>query len=301
MFERRNYAEDIFAGLMAFLIIAVIFLIIFLYIGYIALIVFLSIGLAIGLAYAIYIYIKSFITIAKKLHTITARGKAKSFFLKWFMLFKDTTKLAFVDNFSIAKAAIIKSHGYKFLSFKKWMWLIVAPATLVFGTSLILAIIILQGMILLAIAFILTAIILLFCSVFLLLDFVYAIIATLKNFGSSFAGKDNIFRQIEFTKSANLKGLGGGIKKYYKVMLSYCKSIWNENYLLSKSNITMAHTYRIFSLQRYFLYLSVVSLMFIAIIVDLVLILGLTLIFAFVVIANLIWLPVALIFRKISP
>ena len=98
MFYRRSYAGDIFASLMVFFIIAAIFLVIFLYIGYIGLIIFLSIGVAIGLAYAIYIYVKSFITAAKKLNTITARGKVKSFLLKWFVLFKETTKLAFLEN-----------------------------------------------------------------------------------------------------------------------------------------------------------------------------------------------------------
>lgn len=301
MFYRRSYAGDIFASIIVFLIIAAIFLVIFFYIGYIGLIIFLSIGVAIGLAYAIYIYVKSFITVAKRLHTITARGKVKSFFLKWFVLFKDTTKLAFVDNFSIAKTAITKSHGYKFLSFRKWMWLIVVPATLVFGTILILAIILLQGVLLFAIAFIVAAIVLLLCIIFLLLDFGYAIIATVKNFGSSFAGKGNIFLKIEFTKSSDLKGLGLGIVKYYKVMFSYCKGIWSENYLLSKSNIAMASTYRIISFQRYFLYLSIVSLMLLAAIMNLLLIIGLTIIFLIMLIANILWLPIALIIRKISP
>lgn len=297
MFYRRSYAGDIFASLMVFLIIAAIFLVIFLYIGYIGLIIFLSIGVAIGLAYAIYIYVKSFIAVAKKLHTITARGKVKSFFLKWFVLFKDTTKLAFWDNFSVAKTAITKSHGYKFLSFRKWMWLVVAPATLVFGTILILAIILLQSVILFAIAFLVATIVLLLCIVFLVLDFGYAIVATVKNFGSSFTGKGNIFLQIEFTKSSNFKGLGVGIVNYYKIMLAYCKGIWDENYLLSKSNIAMASTYKILSFQRYFLYLSIVALMLIAAIVDLILIIGLTAIFLIILIANLLWLPIALILR----
>ena len=279
------------------MIIAAIFLVIFLYIGYIGLIIFLSIGVAIGLVYAIYVYVKSFIAASKGLHTVTAKGKARTFFLKWFVLFKDTTKFAFLDNFSIARAAIIKSHGYRFLSFRKWMWLVIAPATLIFGTVLILAIILLQGLILFDIAFLLLSIVLLLCAVFLVLDFGYAIIATVKNFGSAFAGKDNIFLQIEFDKNSDLKGLGAGIVKYYKVLFSYCNGIWNENYLLGKSNLGMAGTYRLFSFQRYFLYLSIVTLMLTAAIVDLILMIGLTAIFPVILIANLLWLPIALIVR----
>ena len=177
------------------------------------------------------------------------------------------------------------------------MWLVVAPATLVFGTILILAIILLQGAILFAIAFLVATIVLLLCIVFLVLDFGYAIIATVRNFGSSFAGKGNIFRQIKFTKNSNLKGLGVGIVNYYKIMFAYCKGIWDENYLLSKNNIAMASGYRILSFQRYFLYLSIVALMLIAAIVDLILLIGFTIIFLILLIANLVWLPIALILR----
>ena len=149
MFWRRpGYvvsAGDVLGSLLVFLVFAAFFAVIFFYVGYIGLIIFLSIGAVVGLAYSIYVYVKSFVTATKGLGSVTARNAFLTILLKWFTLYKEASRLAFIDNFSIARSAVTKSHGYRILSFRKWMWLMVAPATLIFGTVLIAAVIIIQG------------------------------------------------------------------------------------------------------------------------------------------------------------
>lgn len=304
IFRRNPYVGpgDIFASLFVFLVFAGIFAVIFFYIGYIGLIIFLSIGVAIGLGYALYIYIKNFVAATKSLSSVSSTNLFKTTVLKWFTLFKIASRDAFSDNVAVARSALIKSHAYRFLSFRKWMWIIVAPATFILGSFLIVAVIALQALLLLTAVLIVIGIIFILCVLMFIADIVYSIIATCKNFSLAFAGKDNIFKCFEFSISSNFKAIPTSAKNFFITLGSYVKGIWDENLALGKSNIRMGSGYKLLSFQRYFLLISVVTLILIAIVfillMSLVLCVSLILIFAFNTIWALIATPIRIIFHK---
>ncbi len=302
IWRRPGYAVtmvDVLGSFLIFLIFAAFFAVIFFYVGYIGLIIFLSIGAAVGLAYSIYIYIKSFVSAAKGLGTVTARNVFATILLKWFTLYKETSRNAFLDNFVIARNAVTKSHSYRILSFRKWMWLMVAPATLIFGTALIFAIIIIQGGLLLAFFGTAFLLILLFCVLMLLVCLLYGIVATIRNLKVAFSGKPNIFCSFDFSMTAKLSEFPLAMKGYLTTIVSYINGIWAENFALGKSNIGMAGGYRLFSIQRYFLYLSIIGLMTVAIIFSCVIFLLLVILFPIMVITNFIFILIAMLMRFI--
>lgn len=301
MFRRNPYvtAGDIFASLFVFLIFAGIFAVIFIYVGYIGLIIFLSIGVAVGLAYALYVYIKCFIAATKSLSGIRSSNVFKTTILRWFTLFKNASHDAFVDNISVARSAITKSHAYRFLSFRKWMWLIVAPSTFIFGSLLIVAVIVLQALLLVAALILLVGVIFVLCALMFIADILYSVIATGKNTAPAFSGKGNVFKCFEFNSSSSFSNIATSIKNYFVVSISYMKGIWDENLDLGRSNIRMGRGYRVISFQRYFLCLSVATLIMIAIVFDALMLLGLCIAFVFILLANVIWTAIATLSRKI--
>lgn len=304
IFRRNPYVEpgDIFASLFVFLIFAGIFAVIFFYIGYIGLIIFLSIGVAIGLGYALYIYIKNFVAATKSLSSVSSTNLFKTTVLRWFTLFKVASRDAFSDNVAVARSALIKSHGYRFLSFRKWMWIIVAPATFIFGSALIVAVIVLQALLLLTAVLIVIGIIFILCALMFIADIVYSIIATCKNFSPAFAGKDNIIKCFEFNISSSFKAIPTSAKNYFVTLGSYMKGMWDENLALGKSNIRMGSGYELLSFQRYFLFLSIATLILISIIFNSLMSLVLGVAFVLIFASNVLWTllatPIRLIFHK---
>lgn len=304
IFRRNPYVEtgDIFASLFVFLIFAGFFAVIFLYIGYIGLIIFLSIGVAIGLGYALYIYIKCFVAATKSLSGVSSINLFKTTVLRWFTLFKIASRNAFSDNVAVAHSALIKSHAYRFLSFRKWMWIIVAPTTFIFGSVLIVAAIALQALLLLIAVFFVIGVILLLCALMFVADIVYSVIATCKNFSPAFAGKDNIFKCFEFNMSSSFKAIPSSTKNYFVTFASYMKGIWDENLALGKSNIRMGSGYKLLSFQRYFLYISIATLILIAIILNLLMSLVLWVVFVLIFASYILWTliatPIRLILHK---
>lgn len=301
MFRRNPYVEpgDIFASFFVFLIFAGIFAVIFLYIGYIGLIIFLSIGAAIGLGYALYIYIKCFVAATKSLSSISSTNLFKTTVLRWFTLFKVASRDAFADNVVVARSALIKSHAYRFLSFRKWMWIIVAPATFIFGSVLIVAVIALQALLLLMAVFIVFGIIAILCALMFIVDIVYSVIATFKNFSPAFTGKDNIFKCFEFNISSCFKAIPTSVKNYFATLVSYMKGIWDENLALGKSNIRMGSGYKLLSFQRYFLFVSIATLIIIAIIFNVLMLLVLSIAFIPIFATNILWTLIATLIRVI--
>lgn len=299
MFRRYSYVTvgDIFASLFVFLIFASIFAIILLYIGYIGLIVFLSIGVAIGLAYTLYIYIKCFIAAAKSLSGISSTNLFKTTALRWFTLFKNASRDAFSDNIAVASSALTKSHAYRFLSFRKWMWVIVAPSTFIFGSVLIMAVIALQALLLIVALLIVIGIIIVLCVLMFIADIFYSIVATGKSIKPAFSGKGNIFRYFEFKLSSCFSSIPTSIKNYFVTLVSYMKGIWDENLALGKSNIRMGSGYKLLSFQRYFLFLSIATLSLIAIIFNLLMSLVLCVAFILIFISNIIWTLIATLIR----
>lgn len=301
IFRRNPYVEpgDIFASLFVFLIFAGIFAVIFFYIGYIGLIIFLSIGVAIGLGYALYIYIKNFVAATKLLSSVSSTNLFKTTVLRWFTLFKIASRDAFSDNVAVARSALIKSHAYRFLSFRKWMWIIVAPSTFIFGTILIVAVIALQALLILKAVFIVIGIIFILCALMFIADIVYSVIATCKNFSPAFAGKDNIFKCFEFNMSSNFKAIPTSVKNYFVTLASYVKGIWDENLALGKSNIRMGSGYKLLSFQRYFLFLSIATLILSAIFFNSLMALGLCVSFVLIFASNILWTLIATLIRLI--
>lgn len=286
-------------GLIVFILFLVLLGVIILYVGWIGLLIFLGIGVVIGLVYAIYIYIKSLISATKGLGNVRAKNAFLTFLLKWFTLYKLSCKYAFSDNFSVARNAWTKAHNYKVLSFRRWMWFVVSPATLIFGTLLIFAVTLLQGILMLVACVIALYLVFLLCVVMLLAGLVYGFVATVVNFKLAFAGKQNVFTGFDFTLAAKLSDLPSKIKTYWSTVISYIVGIWTENFALGKSNIRMASGYRLFSIQRYFLYVSIVGLIVAALVFDLVLLVLMLLLFPLMIVVNFVWILIAMIVRAV--
>ena len=283
-------SADIFGGLVVFLVIAGIIAVIFVYIGWIGLLIFLGIGAAVGLVYAIYIYVKSFVSAIKTIGGVSSSNVLKTTLLRWFTLFKIASADAFGDNVSVSKNAITKSHAYRFFSFRKWMWLMVALSTFIFGTALIVAVIVVQAVLIAVAASVLLGIIFVMCAAMFIADLFYAIIFTIIKFPSALAYKDNVFKSFDFSKGASIRYIPAYIAKYFVTVISYLQGIWSENLSLGKNNVATASTRRILSIKKYFLYMSIIALCIIALLVDAVILISLTVVFVPFLLFNFVWI-----------
>ncbi|MBQ8295340.1 MAG: hypothetical protein IJX87_02770 [Clostridia bacterium] len=283
-------------AILIFILIVLVIIGVF-YIGGTLLAIFLGVGMLIGVAYALFVYIRAFINECRSIGSVTGSNGVTQFLLRWLHLFLRSSWSALKDNWDIAQTAIIKSKGEKL--FKKAMWLFVAPTVLVFGTALIVAVGVLQLFILLAIA---AALLTLVFTVFVLLfaaAFVYGIVDTVKNFIAIAPSNGNIFTALDFSKYPLFSELFPvRSKDYFTTLFGYCRDLCVENWSQGATNFSTAKTYSAISFWRYFLFLSPFALTILSAVTVALFTVFFTILYVPMLVVNVLWICIAKIFFR---
>ncbi len=287
--DPRDEPGYIFGSILSFLLIVGLFLFLAIYLGSIILAIFLGIGALIGVVYAIVTYVKSFIFACRTVDFVGGRTGIGSVFLIWWQLFSVASVAAFKNNLNVAKNAISRSRNYKFLSFRKWMWFIVAPSVLLFGTAMIAAI----AFATLSVAIGILAVIL---AIYLVIGIVYALVAVGILFGQILKA-DLPASKAKFTNPFPFSKLKRFSKDYFSTVFANIKNIWRRSITLILSNFESSKGFSLVSPARYFLFFSSLVVVPIALIfIALTFILS-SIVFIPLFIAQFVWTLISKIFK----
>ena len=241
---------DVFAGIVLFLIIAAVLAILAIYVGLFILFIFLGIGIGIAFIYAVIIYVRAFKSSIPAVKMTTGKGAISTIFLKFFVLLKDTSVLAFKDNLSIAHSAIIKAHSYRFISFRKWMWLIVAPSVLIMGSALIIMLALLQFQLVAFISLLIISVvglIILCCAIINMITAIVNNLSILKKTCSV-----HRLQCFEFSNFTTYNSFAISCKTYWSDFVAIIKDIYTDNITAIKVNYADAISYGLLHIKRYY-------------------------------------------------
>ena len=303
MFGRRRYVVtetvdpgEAFGSFMTFLVIIGIIIAFAAMISWYILLVFLGIGALLGLGYALVMYVKAFIWAVKSVGSVHKNNAVLSFIARWFFLFKEASKLAFIENLNVAKSAIINARGYRFLSFRKWMWYIVAPSVMIGGTFLILAVIFANLMIAFSLISLILFLIVSFIVVSYLVYLAYALYLSVKNLFSAFA-IDNPFGSLDFSRYGRMGILASFPKGYFCSLFSGIKSLWSDAISLMGQNISSSKNYAILNVVKYFLLISPLSILVASIVITVIAFIVLLIAFVPLFIVEFFWALISLFLK----
>ena len=293
MFYRSG--SDIMGTILFLLILFLIGLFLFLYVGIIALFIFLGIGVGIAAVYALVVYIRAMISAGRDMSGTGVHSIA-DLLKNWVRFVYLSSGYAFKENLTVASNALSKSHMYRFISPRRWMWFIVAPGSIVFGTLVILAVIVLQFLIFLSLVWVAIALLFLYILIAFVFACGYACFCSVKNTANE--DVKGMFT-FNFTLSARLGDFGSASKQYFCGLFSILTAVWRENLSIGQSNKSFASSYNIIQPQYVFLLSSFVALPFIASIYYVLVSLVAFVCFIPVVIINFLWTLLAMLISKI--
>ena len=296
---RKPDPGEVFGSVMAFLVVVAFLFFLFAYFWGIVLLVFLGIGVTIGLAYTLYVYIKSFVEACRNLTPSSVSNRLLAFLIGWLKLVGLTSLYAFKENLQVASNAMLRASAYRLLSFKKWMWLIVAPTVLVIGTGLILFLAMLHFGVFLSLAYLAFWLIVAALAVMFAAGLVYAVIYTIRNFPGTVNMNGNIFTSFDFSRSAQFSELFPVyVKGYFGTLWGYISGIFSDNWAQSGNNFSAASGHSLVSFWHYFLWISPIALMAVSLVFAVVL--GAFFLIAFfpLFLANVVWLCISKIFIR---
>ncbi len=257
--NNNNNNDGCLGGCMVALIIGIFILVLLAYFFGIILAIFLGIGAFIGLIYALVVFIKAFIYACQTVRSVTGRNGITTLLLRWWHLFKVSTTESFKNNFSIAQSAILKSGAYRTLSFKKWMWFIVAPSVMVVGTLMIAAVAFFQLFLLGSILSIILMIAAVIVGIYSIIAIGYAIFQVIKILAGAF-GMYRPFSALNFSRYFLFSDLGVMTKDYFGNIIQVVKGIWNDTISLISTNYASARAYPHFNVIRIFLLVTPIVL-----------------------------------------
>jgi hypothetical protein len=282
---------------MTFLVIIGIIIALAAQVGGIILLIFLGVGVVIGAVCAIIAYINAVVDACKSLKTVSAKNGVLTFLARWWYLFKNSSLTAFKNNFSFAHNALIRAGTHKFLSFKKWMWFIVAPSVIVFGTAMIALFALLQVAVIATVAYIILCLLLIVASIYFIIGFGYSCFNVGKSVGFSYT-ITNPFMAINFIRGYNIKDFGYFVKDYFGNLIGFILNIWKESVALCSTNIATANNnYPPFNFVRFFYLFSPISIMFVTVLMIAIIIVLALVAFIGLAIAKLFWCLFCLIFK----
>lgn len=293
MFLRSG--SDILGTILFILILFMIGFFIFLYFGFIVLLIALGIGVGIAAIYAIIVYIRAMISAGRDMSGSGVHS-LKDFLKNWVKFIYLASGYAFRENLTVASNALSKSHMYRLISPRRWMWFIVAPSAVIFGTLVILAVIALQVILFLSLVWVAIALMFLYILIAFVCACGYACICSVKNTANE--DVKGIFT-FNFTLSANFGDYGSAVKQYFAGLFSVLSAVWRENLSMGISNKSYASSYNIIQPQYVFLLSSFVALPFIASIYYVLVALVAFICFIPLAIINFLWTLIALLISKI--
>lgn len=139
-FRRNRYYDDaeIFANIMVFLVVFVLLGVFIFYFALIVLSIFLAIGAVIGGIYAVIGVISVLPQVITDVKAKSYRGgRTAVFFKKFLYFFVSIAKFSIVELIRRAKKILVKFSARRFLSFTKWMYLMLAISIIVFGIAIL--------------------------------------------------------------------------------------------------------------------------------------------------------------------
>lgn len=286
----RPSAGEIFGSLMAFLVIAGIILALAAYVSWIILFVFLGIGGAIGIGYALFIYVRAFVSSVRSLSGFTPRssGVLSGLAEKMFAVSANTAATAFSDNLAVASGAVTRSQSHRLISFRKWMWLVTALTIVVFGLCLIAGIILAEFTIVLAIALIVMALLAAICVLYLLVAIFYSLFFTGKFLVAGIG--DNIsFSCFSFHLYTIFADVGRAFIDSYSSLGRAILCLWNESLQFVKDNIQTALSMPLLSIKKWLYLVSPLTVVLWAVVLMAIAATVLSLVFFIIWFAMLLW------------
>lgn len=294
---REPDAGEVFGSIMAFLVVVFIIIAFAAMISFYILLAFLGIGILIGMVYAIYAYVKGFISACKTLGGVSGRNGLTSILLKWWVLFKNASIFVIKDTFVLAKNAIVKSSAFKVLSFRKWMWLIVAPTVVVCGLSMVIVVALFQVGLAFSIVGLILTLLAATALVYLIVSLVYAIIKVGGGFISCLKNS-NPFSAFDFSRYFTFSDTGRVSGEYFRYLFTAIKDIWNEAISLMTYNFSSAKGYPVVNVIRYFLFVSPLAIFLVMGIFIAIVFVVLSIVFVPVLLAQLVWGVIRAIFIR---
>lgn len=283
-------AADVFGSIIMFLAIAVFLGLLIFYLWGIVLIVFLCVGAAIGLGYALVMYIRALVNTLRSMGGYVQRsnGVAAGVLEKIWVVSASTASTAFHDNLSVASGALTRSHAYRLLSFRKWMWLFVALTVVVFGLCLICAVILLEFALVFAVAALFVSLLLAICAIYLVVAFFYAIIFSGK-FTCNALANGSLFSPLAFYRGVTFREWGYSFTGCFGALGGAVRMLWSDTLTLSRDNLADARYKPLYSLYKWLQIVSPVTLFLWSAIYTALMCIFLTLIFIFALIAQFFW------------
>lgn len=291
--RRRMGGGALFGTFLAILTVLILVVVLTAYVGTIVLIIFLCVGAAIGLCYALYMYIKSAVAVVPSRKNVTANGKLQTALLRVWTFIKSSSQLAFKNNIAKAKAMFAQANTCKWLSPRRWMWRMAGLSVIIFGSVMILAVALAIFLVACALV-ILTISVLVLCGLLLLAsDLIYSLIMIFRNFGQSFFGRGNIFTSFDFSKAARFPSVPPAISSFFAILFSYCQGVWITSANSGKNNLLNSANYKLLSPRRIFLVVSVGTLYVVAAVFDVLMTLLFLIVFIVLTLVNVIWVIIA--------
>jgi hypothetical protein len=289
--------SDIFAGIVVFLAILGVCLLLFFYVGIIALAIFLGIGVCIAGVYALIVYIRALVD-AIRMVGVGGYSSFGGFLKNWATVILTASGNAFKQNVTVAGNALGRAHNYRLLSFRHWMWFIVAPATIIMGTVVILAVILLHIVAAIAVAILLAELMLVYLALAFVCACGYSLVMFFKNLFGEDLGRVYAFN---FSLSSTLPDFAYASKQFFTELWAICVSVWKDDWSMGTNNRSYASNYKIIMPQYVFLTASLITMPFISTIFDaLVLVVG-CICYIFLALANFFWTLLAMLITKIHP
>lgn len=293
MFFRSG--SDILGTFLFILILFMIGFFIFLYFGVIVLLIALGIGVGLAGIYAIVVYIRAMVSAGRDMRGCGVHSIA-DFLKNWVKFIYLASGYAFRENLTVASNALSKSHMYRLISPRRWMWFIIAPASVIFGTLVITAVIVLQAVLFLALVWVALALMLLYILIAFVFACGYSCFCSVKNTANE--DVKGMFT-FNFTLSARLGDYGSAVKQYFAGLFSVLTAVWRENLSMGISNKSYASSYNIIQPQYVFLLSSFVALPFIASIYYVLVAVVAFVCFIPIAIVNFFWTLIAMLITKI--
>ena len=294
---REQSDAERFGGCMTFLVIAAIIIGVLIYFAAYVLLAFLALGLLLGCLYCLIVYAKAMYEAIQDIryNPPQAANTMLTFIKGYWIFFFGVTRHSIIEAASVAQNSFYKFLNYRFLSFQKWMWLVVAGTILVGEVVFTIAIIALQFAILATVIYLVCMLILAALLINLIVALVYTTVLEISDICKNTAMYLGL-SSFDFSSSAsypvliaNFPALRDNLRAYYGAILS--------DYLeRMRMFIGMSKAYRLISVRKWFNLASALTISVCFVVYNLIYTVLYLIAFLLIFIVNAIWTTFATLF-----